>query len=533
MGKPPENSRFVVAFFAHRIFSEVLSVTAQHDVGTTTGHVGCDGDSILFTCLRDDFRFFFMVFCIQYFMLDTACLQHFTEHFRLVDGDGTDQNRLVLFMALLDLCDNRQIFSMLIFKDNVVMVDTDDGFIGRNLDNVQMIDFSELSFFGHTGTGHAGQFFIGTEEVLEGDGREGFGLLHDLNAFFGLDCLMQTFVVAAALHQTAGEFVNDDDLSVLNDIVDLILHAAMCFNRLVDMMQQGDVFGIHQVVDAESAFCFSDALRGQGSGLSLFVDDIVAFDLVIVFLDIQLNDAGRLKGTGEAVSHLIHFGGLFALAGDDQRGTRFVDQDGVDLVDDGKVKGTLNHLTFIGDHVVAEEVEADLVIGAVGDIACVSLAALSGRLIMNDQADRQAEEAENLTHPFRVTFCEVVVDGNDMDTFTLECVEVCGEGFDHGFTFTGTHLSDTALMEDDTAKDLNGVMFHIQDAGAGLTADSESVGEDSIERFTVDQTTAEVIGLGAEFLIAHCLIFFFECEDFVFNRFDTAQFAFRVRTEDR
>ena len=88
-------------------------------------------------------------------------------------------------------------------------------------------------------------------------------------------------------------------------------------------------------------------------------------------------------------------------------------------------------------------------------------------------------------------------------------------------------------MEDDTAKDLNGVMFHIQDAGAGLTADSESVGEDSIERFTVDQTTAEVIGLGAEFLIAHCLIFFFECEDFVFNRFDTAQFAFRVRTEDR
>ena len=121
---------------------------------------------------------------------------------------------------------------------------------------------------------------------------------------------------------------------------------------------------------------------------------------------------------------------------------------------------------------------------------------------MDNQADRQAEETEYLTHPFRVTFCEVVVDGNDMNAFTLKSVQVSRKRFDHGFTFTGTHFSDTALMEDNTTEDLNGIMLHIEDTGAGLTADSESIREDSIERFTIDKTATEVIGLRAEFLLS-------------------------------
>ena len=145
---------------------------------------------------------------------------------------------------------------------------------------------------------------------------------------------------------------------------------------------------------------------------------------------------------------------------------------------------------------------------------------------MDNQADRQTEEAEDLPHPFRVTFCEVVVDSDDMDTFALKGVEVSREGFDHCFTFTGTHFRDTALMEDNTTEDLDGVMLHIKDTGAGLTADSESIGENSIESFAVDKAATEVISLRAEFLIAHSLILFFQCEDFVFNRLNAAQFAF-------
>ena len=37
---------------------------------------------------------------------------------------------------------------------------------------------------------------------------------------------MQALVIAAAVHQAAGEFVDNDDLAVLDDIVDIALHDA-------------------------------------------------------------------------------------------------------------------------------------------------------------------------------------------------------------------------------------------------------------------------------------------------------------------
>jgi hypothetical protein len=77
------------------------------------------------------------------------------------------------------------------------------------------------------------------------------------------------------------------------------------------------------------------------------------------------------------------------LAGDDQRGAGLVDEDGVDLVDDGEVVSALDHLLLVDGHVVAEVVEAHLVVGAVGDVGGVGLAALLGREIVDDQADRE------------------------------------------------------------------------------------------------------------------------------------------------
>ena len=40
-----------------------------------------------------------------------------------------------------------------------------------------------------------------------------------LDAFLGLDGLVQAFGVAPAVHQAAGELVDDDDLAVFDDVV--------------------------------------------------------------------------------------------------------------------------------------------------------------------------------------------------------------------------------------------------------------------------------------------------------------------------
>jgi len=55
---------------------------------------------------------------------------------------------------------------------------------------------------------------------------------------------------------------------------------------------------------------------------------------------------------------------------------RLVDQDGIDLVDDREDVAALDHVLHAILHVVAQIVEAELVVGAVGDVAVVGLLAL-------------------------------------------------------------------------------------------------------------------------------------------------------------
>jgi hypothetical protein len=73
--------------------------------------------------------------------------------------------------------------------------------------------------------------------------------------------------------------------------------------------------------------------------------------------------------------------------GDDERRSGLVDEDRVDLVDDGEGVPALHHFGFGVRHVVTEVVEAELVVGAVGDVGGVRYATLFGRHLREDHAD--------------------------------------------------------------------------------------------------------------------------------------------------
>ena len=74
------------------------------------------------------------------------------------------------------------------------------------------------------------------------------------------------------------------------------------------------------------------------------------------------------------------------LPADDERRPRLVDEDRVDLVDDGVVELALRVLQRAELHVVAEVVEAELVVLAVGDVGEVRVALLSSPLRVDDRA---------------------------------------------------------------------------------------------------------------------------------------------------
>ena len=75
-------------------------------------------------------------------------------------------------------------------------------------------------------------------------------------------------------------------------------------------------------------------------------------------------------------------------------------------------------------HVVAQVVEAELVVGAVGDVGGVSHPPLVGRHLREDHADVQAQEAVHPAHPLAVPFGQIVVDGDDVHALAGHAVEV-------------------------------------------------------------------------------------------------------------
>ena len=146
-------------------------------------------------------------------------------------------------MALHYLLDDGAILALHGLVDGIRVVLALHRAVGGHADDVQAVDFGKLGGLGAGGTGHTGQLFVHTEVVLEGDGSQRLAFGGDLHALLGLDGLMQAFVVAAADHQTAGELVHDDDLTILDYIVDIPLHYAVGLDSLIDVVGKGHVLG--------------------------------------------------------------------------------------------------------------------------------------------------------------------------------------------------------------------------------------------------------------------------------------------------
>ncbi len=173
----------------------------------------------------------------------------------------------------------------------------------------------------------------------------------------------------------------------------------------------------------------------------------------------------------------------------------------IDLVDDGEVERTLHHVLEPELHVVAEIVEAELVVGAVGDVGRVLLAALGIVEPVHDAADVEPEEAVDLPHPFAVAPGEIVVDGHDMHALAGERIEIDRQGRHQRLAFAGLHLRDHAAVEHDAAHELDVEMTLAQAALGRLAHRGEGVGEDVIERLARGQALLECRGTRAQLLV--------------------------------
>ena len=213
-------------------------------------------------------------------------------------------------------------------------------------------------------------FVVEAEVVLQRDGGEGLVLGLDRHALLRLDRLVDALVVAAADQDAAGVLVDDEHLAVHDDVVLVALEQGVGLDRVVEERDQRGVRRLVEVVDAEVVLDLLDAGLEHADGALLLVDLVV---------DAGLEALRELRELDEPAVRLAR-----GRTRDDERRARLVDEDRVDLVDDREEVAALHHVARLPRHVVAQVVEAELVVRAVRDVGGVLLAAHLGGLAGDD-----------------------------------------------------------------------------------------------------------------------------------------------------
>ena len=470
-----------------------------------------------------------MLFRVQHLVRDASLLQLLRQQLRGFDRRRADQHRLLALPAIGDLVDDRLELVFLGQEHEVGPVITDHRAVRRDHDDLQPVDLLELEGLGVGRAGHTRELVVDAEEVLEGDRRDGLVFFLDVHALLRLDGLVQAVGPATARHRAAGELVDDDDLAALYDVFVVARVQVMRAQRRRQVVQQPDVSGIVQCRTGldqpglrHQLLCVLVALLGQVDLLRLAIQREVAA-LFIAELRTgaaQVHRVGRgvldllqLEFRRELVDALVQVGALLRRARDDQRGARLVDQDRVDLIDDRERQLALHAVLEAEGQVVAQVVEAELVVGCVGDVGEVGGPLVLGAHATADHANGQPEQLVDGSHPVGVTLGQVLVDRDDVHAVAVQRIQVGRAGGHQGLALAGAHLADVAVVQHHRADQLHVVVAHAERASGGFPDQRKRLDHQVVQRLPVVVALAQRVGARFQFGVIERLELVFERVD--------------------
>ena len=123
---------------------------------------------------------------------------------------------------------------------------------------------------------------------------------------------MQTIAVSSSEHQAACKFVNDNDFTIFNDIVNVFLHNRFCLQRFDNVMVDFHVFRITKVFNIKEFLRLVNTFVGKADSLFLFFNRIIR---ILAFA----------QSVHELVCDAIKVGGVISLSGNDERCSCFID----------------------------------------------------------------------------------------------------------------------------------------------------------------------------------------------------------------
>ena len=227
--------------------------------------------------------------------------------------------------------------------------------------------------------------------------------------------------------------VDQLDRAIAHDVVHIALQQNVGVEGHVDLGQRGaDVLLGVQVDAAES---FLQSLSARFGEMYVAAVGVGGEILRPVLVRVRVGDQ-LAHQADNAQFGCLPVGG----AGQDQRHERLVDQHRIGLVYERDIRIRRHQVCDIGDQLVAQDVEADLVDRRVGDIALISGPPLLAGRVGGDPADREAQRLDQRSHPLRVAAGKVVVDGDHMHIAAAERVAGCRDRAGQRLAFAGGHL---------------------------------------------------------------------------------------------
>ena len=311
---------------------------------------------------------------------------------------------------------------------------------------------------------------------------------------------------------------SDEHLAVHHDVVLVALEQGSCLDGVVQERDERSVRRLVQVVDAEIVFDLLDARLEHTDGALLLVD------FIVFALNQSFGDVGKLTEPAVGLTR--------RRTGDDQRRARLVDKNRVDLIDDGKVVSALNAIGRLPRHVVAQVVEAKLVVRAVGNVGHVLLTTLLGSLTSKNHTGSHTQSAVNAAHQFTLIAREIVIHRDNVHATTRDGVEVGGERRHERLSFTGLHFSDVAEVKSGSTHQLHVEVTQTDGASSCLAHGGECFGEHVFECLALGESLAELGSFATKFFVGQVREALFECVDCSGVAFQLAERATLTNAED-
>ena len=134
--------------------TRLFHLGSELNVGTTTCHVGSNGNSAFAPCLSHNVSLSLVQFGVEHVVFDLTQREHSAKQFTNLYRSSTHKYRSPLLYEAYNLFDNSVVLLTSRLVDAVVHILAEDGAIRWNNHNIQLVDVPQFSGFCFCSTGH-------------------------------------------------------------------------------------------------------------------------------------------------------------------------------------------------------------------------------------------------------------------------------------------------------------------------------------------------------------------------------------------